>query len=235
MSAGTSLRDSGTSFSSGAASPMNLPPPPPRKPGSETRRPALTTNRSRPMSVSSLSQVMTMCTRFGQSQGRPEAEDVSEAAQPPNAKRAASAGDLSTEGSLAPSADSRSSSHNRGWHPGLPLPGPPPGLPPASSRSQSASDIGEAARRVSPGPSSRPHPHRVPLKPPVLSPMPPTPAGWTEDQPLRSVGRAAIPLHINTNLGSGSGHRDVHPASDSIIDHSSGPSFTRAEPKRRPP
>ena len=168
---------------------------------------------------------MTIATRFGQSEGRPEAEDVGEAERPPNAKRAASAGDVSTEGSRAPSADSRSSSHNRGWHPGLPLPGPPPGLPPASSRSQSASKVGDSARRVSPGPSSRPHSHRAPLKPPVLSPMPPTPAGWTEDQPLRPVGRAAVPLYINTNVGSSSGHRDVHPASDSIIDPSPAPSL----------
>ena len=106
----------------------------------------------------------------------------------------------------------------------MPLPGPPPGLPPTSSRSHSASNIGQDARGYSPGPSSRPNPHRVPLKPPVLSPMPPTPAGWTEDQPIRPSGRIAIPLHINTNLGSTSGHRDLYPATDPGFDSSPGPS-----------
>ncbi len=42
---------------------------------------------------------------------------------------------------------------------------------------------------------------------------------------MRPTGRAALPLHINTNLSGGSGHRDIHPATDSIVDPSPGPSL----------
>lgn len=48
------------------------------------------------------------------------------------------------------------------------------------------------------GSGSRSH-HRAPVHAPVLSPMPPTPANWTEDSTSRSNSRAPIALHIETS------------------------------------
>ncbi|CAG8956444.1 hypothetical protein HYFRA_00003828 [Hymenoscyphus fraxineus] len=90
---------------------------------------------------------------------------------PPSSRRAASAGAVSTPST----SRSRGSSSSR-WAPGMPLPPPPPGPPPPSqSRSQSAS----TSDRVMSPPTRRP-PHLGPNMT-MLGPVPPTPAGWVDD------------------------------------------------------
>lgn len=90
---------------------------------------------------------------------------------PPSSRRAASAGAISTPST----SRSRGSSSSR-WAPGMPLPPPPPGPPPPSqSRSQSVST---SDRVISP-PTRRP-PH-LGVNASTLGPVPPTPAGWTDD------------------------------------------------------
>ncbi|KAK5045928.1 hypothetical protein LTR84_008714 [Exophiala bonariae] len=124
---------------------------------------------------------------------------------PPAARRAASAGAVSSHGSSSQSVESsfsRSSSRQRGWHPGMPLPGPPPGPPPPTSRSQSTGGVKNNGPSQTVGQSSRPS-HRVPLRAPLLSPLPATPANWRDGSTSRSSSKAA-PLHIETsNLENG--------------------------------
>ncbi|KEF58291.1 uncharacterized protein A1O9_06217 [Exophiala aquamarina CBS 119918] len=131
---------------------------------------------------------------------RDNASHVGSYPDPPGARRAASAGAVSSHGSSNQSLDgslSRSSSRQRGWHPGMPLPGPPPGPPPPSSRSHSTGGVRTHAQSQSAGQSSRPS-HRVPLRAPLLSPLPPTPANWRDGSTSRSSSKAPVPLHIET-------------------------------------
>jgi hypothetical protein len=120
----------------------------------------------------------------------PRREDVQFEVQPvqpvlsqaPASRRAASAGAVSTPST----SRSRGSSTSR-WAPGMPLPPPPPGPPPpGQSRSQSVSG---SERIVSP-PTRRP-PHLISSLGGVssLGPVPPTPAGWV-DEDVAGRGRS---------------------------------------------
>jgi hypothetical protein len=102
--------------------------------------------------------------------------------QAPASRRAASAGAISTPST----SRSRGSSTSR-WAPGMPLPPPPPGPPPPSqSRSQSVSG---SERIVSP-PTRRPPQFNSSLGPTSsLGPVPPTPAGWV-DEDVAGRGRS---------------------------------------------
>ncbi|KAK0124256.1 hypothetical protein ONS95_009229 [Cadophora gregata] len=105
--------------------------------------------------------------------------------RPPASRRAASTGAISTPSS----SRSRGSSTSR-WEPGMPLPPPPPGPPPLSSRSQSMS---RSTDRVVSPPTRRPGPMSS------LGPVPPTPAGWVDED---IAGRGRSPnrgLHIDTS------------------------------------
>ena len=103
---------------------------------------------------------------------RPEFDEA--LVRPPASRRAASTGAIGTP------SHSRSHSTVR-WEPGMPLPPPPPGPPPqASSRSQSLSRT--------PDPVLSP-PTRRPLAISTLGPVPPTPAGWV-DEDLALRGRS---------------------------------------------
>ncbi|KAH8668078.1 hypothetical protein BGZ60DRAFT_487535 [Tricladium varicosporioides] len=109
----------------------------------------------------------------------PPQEDVNAQfmnSRPPASRRAASTGALSTPSS----SRSRNSSSSR-WEPGMPLPPPPPG-PPPQSRSQSMSRSQEPNRMVSP-------PTRRPGTMSNLGPVPPTPAGWV-DEDVSGRGRS---------------------------------------------
>ncbi|KIW15655.1 hypothetical protein PV08_05704 [Exophiala spinifera] len=120
---------------------------------------------------------------------------------PPASRRAASADASSSHTSSSKgygSSTSRSSSKQRSWQPGMPLPGPPPGPPPPNTRSLSANGVRIMSQGQVSGPNSRFH-HRAPVHAPVLSPMPPTPANWTEDSTSRSNSRAPMALHIETS------------------------------------
>ena len=220
MSQATHSRDSVASMG------MGIPPPPPRNSGHDSRR-SSAFNRARPMSMASMSQVMSLSTVFGQDgQPRQSRQAIVDLPGPPTAKRAASTGAVSFGESSAPSSrdqsESRSASRNRRWQPGMPLPGPPPNPPPATSRSNSRNKVNEDTRKVSPGPSARSQAHRVPLRAPMLSPMPPTPADWTEDQPMRPTTRTTVPLHIETrNLGPSVSSRDFFPMSEPVGEPSS--------------
>ncbi|EXJ92375.1 hypothetical protein A1O3_00925 [Capronia epimyces CBS 606.96] len=121
--------------------------------------------------------------------------------QPPAARRAASTGAISSQGESSHSRDASrpaSSSRHGSWLPGMPLPGPPPGPPPSSSRSQSATGVRSFARVHNTAFGSQPNNYRVPLRPPVLSPLPPTPANWSDDISDRPAAKAPMPLHIET-------------------------------------
>ncbi|KIW49644.1 hypothetical protein, variant [Exophiala xenobiotica] len=120
---------------------------------------------------------------------------------PAASRRAASAGAASSHDSSSQSyggSASRSSSRQRSWQPGMPLPGPPPGPPPTSARSQSATGVRALSQSQATGSNTRSHHHRVPLRAPVLSPMPPTPANWRDDSTSRVNPRAPVSLHIET-------------------------------------
>ncbi|CAK7209781.1 hypothetical protein SCUCBS95973_000557 [Sporothrix curviconia] len=95
---------------------------------------------------------------------------------PPGSRRAASTGAITTP----TSARSRSSSQVR-WEIGMPLPPPPPGPPPAGSRSQSMSRTNQGSDPVVAVPTRRPPPAGVVL----LGPVPPTPAGWFDHDPVQ--------------------------------------------------
>ncbi|KAG9231104.1 hypothetical protein BJ875DRAFT_130673 [Amylocarpus encephaloides] len=116
----------------------------------------------------------------------PPIQRVSPPPQAPSSRRAASASAISTPST----SRSRGSSSSR-WAPGMPLPPPPPGPPPPSqSRSHSVSG---SERIVSP-PTRRP-----PQLSSNLGPVPPTPAGWVDEDPSgrgRSPNRA---LTIDTS------------------------------------
>ncbi|RDW94601.1 hypothetical protein BP5796_00364 [Coleophoma crateriformis] len=98
-----------------------------------------------------------------------------EGSRPPAARRAVSAGATSTPSS----SRSRGSSSSR-WEPGMPLPPPPPG-PPPQSRSQS---MGRSSDQVNSPPVRR---SLAPLS--NLGPVPPTPAGWV-DEDIVNRGRS---------------------------------------------
>lgn len=107
-------------------------------------------------------------------------------ARPPASRRAASTGAISSTSSQS---QSRASSRSR-WEPGMPLPPPPPGPPPPTSRSQSMTRTTD--RVVSP-------PTRRPGVMSTLGPVPPTPAGWVDED---VTGRGRSPnrgLQIDTS------------------------------------
>ncbi|RMZ90408.1 hypothetical protein DV736_g2367, partial [Chaetothyriales sp. CBS 134916] len=195
-----------------------LPPPPPRLGAPDAARRSVALAKPRPVSIASLSAVFALDNQL-----RQEAQAPADFPGPQAAKRAASTGatpprELSTPASRDGS-QSRSTSRSRGWQLGMPLPGPPPGPPPTASRSSSAHTSREQARGPSPAASAQPQTRRVPLRAPMLSPMPPTPAGWTEDQPMRPVARHSrtAPLHIQTsNLGPSIPSQDFFPASEPV-------------------
>ncbi|KIW77755.1 hypothetical protein Z517_07588 [Fonsecaea pedrosoi CBS 271.37] len=118
----------------------------------------------------------------------------------PASRRAASADACSSQPSSVQNQEgssSRSSSKQRSWVPGMPLPGPPPGPPPSASRSHSAGSGRTLAQPQATGVNSRSG-HRAPLHAPLLSPMPPTPANWRDESSHRSSSRTPMPLHIET-------------------------------------
>ncbi|RMD44161.1 hypothetical protein DV735_g1041, partial [Chaetothyriales sp. CBS 134920] len=168
-----------------------LPPPPPRPSAADVARRSGILPKARPVSVAT-------------------------------AKRAASTGTTPVRQVSAPASrdtsQSRSASGSTGWQLGMPLPGPPPGPPPAVSRSSSAHASAEQARGSSPMAPAQSTTRRMPLRAPMLSPMPPTPAGWTEDQPIRPVRHTYVPpLHIRTaNLGPSIPSKDFFPATEPV-------------------
>lgn len=178
-----------------ARSGMQIPPPPPRA----VDRRMLPAGRGRPLSVSALSQVVSYSQPYVQGQLERPGYDGPDSLQPPAAKRAVSAGAVSNGSSSIASRDpSESGSSRRGWPVGVALPGPPPGPLPASSRSQCASGAVGSTQPVLTNVARHSQAYRVPLRAPLLSPMPPTPADWTEDQPMHYSARSPVPLQIRT-------------------------------------
>ncbi|PSS13243.1 hypothetical protein M430DRAFT_21152 [Amorphotheca resinae ATCC 22711] len=120
--------------------------------------------------------------------------------RPPASRRAVSTGAIDTPSS----SRSRGSSTSR-WEPGMPLPPPPPN-PPPQSRSQS---MNRSLEHPGPDPVVSP-PTRRPGHSSILGsmsnlgPVPPTPAGWVDED---SSSRGKSPdrgLHMDTS-SSGSG------------------------------
>ncbi|KAI7070944.1 hypothetical protein KC327_g7868 [Hortaea werneckii] len=144
-------------------------------------------------------------------------------ARPPAARRAASTGHMQLSGhghavpaTIQPSSSERSTPDNS-WQPGMPLPPPPPGPPPPGVRSQSLNRFAPASSR--PGGNlaleqsfEGQHQRRAAASS-TLGPVPPTPAGWTEEHdsdpsqsvqyPANDTGEelACQPLRIDTGAG----------------------------------
>ncbi|KAH7135965.1 hypothetical protein B0J11DRAFT_175461 [Dendryphion nanum] len=116
----------------------------------------------------------------------------------PAARRAVSAGALALGGSRTPIESPIPP--QGGWGSGVPLPPPPPGPPPSSSRSQS---VGPRAVE----PPSLIRQATLPAAPPTrrpgqstLTPIPPTPIGWQEEQTrARSRSPAVHGLTLDTS------------------------------------
>ncbi|KAF2276664.1 uncharacterized protein EI97DRAFT_458015 [Westerdykella ornata] len=116
--------------------------------------------------------------------------------RPPASRRAVSAGFAETRTPIEQSPTPIQGA----WDRSIPLPPPPPGPPPSSSRSQSLGPRGfepSSSRVEPPGPSAPPT--RRPGQS-VLTPIPPTPIGWQEEQSRnRSKSPAARGLSIDTS------------------------------------
>ncbi|KAI7624396.1 hypothetical protein KC319_g17929 [Hortaea werneckii] len=136
-------------------------------------------------------------------------------ARPPAARRAASTGHLQLSGhghavpaTMQPSSSERSTPDNS-WQPGMPLPPPPPGPPPPAVRSQSLNRFAPASSR--PGGNlaleqslEGQHQRRAAASS-TLGPVPPTPAGWTEEHdsdPSQSIPEPAVKFpHLEGQQG----------------------------------
>ncbi|KAF2471845.1 uncharacterized protein BDR25DRAFT_260424 [Lindgomyces ingoldianus] len=163
--------------------------------------------------------------------------------RPPASRRAASAGALSLAADARTPIENSPAPLQGNWAQALPLPPPPPGPPPSSSRSQSL------------GPSSESYANRqriLPSAPPTrrpglgtLTPIPPTPVGWQEDQAQsRSRSPAARGLQIDTSPQAiRSGLPPAQTSESENVSISSGPTAStsnststlyRSPPKRDP-
>lgn len=80
----------------------------------------------------------------------------------------------------------------------MPLPPPPPGPPPNASRSQSASGLSESSSKHLLNPAPRPKNRQPPALGTSLEPVPPTPAGWYDEDLVVSPSKTNAPLHIDT-------------------------------------
>lgn len=126
--------------------------------------------------------------------------------RPPAARRAASTGAIGFAGPsrASPAVSDESPSRGGAWTPGMPLPPPPPGPPPSGSRSASTSRTPESLSASASSSSAAPPPlRRRPQTGSTLGPIPPTPAGWVDDE-LRNRSRspAARGLHLDTAAAS---------------------------------
>ncbi|KAF2178391.1 hypothetical protein K469DRAFT_643155 [Zopfia rhizophila CBS 207.26] len=116
----------------------------------------------------------------------------------PASRRAASTGALALAGESSRTPIENSPTPPQGnWGPGMPLPPPPPGPPPSSSRSQS---LGRAPDTYTSRHSTLPAPPTRRPGQSTLTPIPPTPVGWQDEQIRnRSKSPAAPGLHIDTS------------------------------------
>ncbi|KAF2739753.1 hypothetical protein EJ04DRAFT_559655 [Polyplosphaeria fusca] len=162
----------------------------------------------------------------------------------PASRRAASAGALGLGPGPGPGPATRTPIENSptppqgNWQQALALPPPPPGPPPSSSRSQSLGRGAESYNNrqsvLLPAPPTR-RPGQS-----ALTPIPPTPIGWTEEQMRnRSKSPAARGLSIDTSSRAidSQAASQQHAESESVS-ISSGPSAStsstlyRSPPKR---
>ncbi|KAF2116337.1 hypothetical protein BDV96DRAFT_49738 [Lophiotrema nucula] len=150
----------------------------------------------------------------------------------PAARRAVSAGALSL------SVESRTPIESPippqgGWQ-GLPLPPPPPGPPPSGSRSQS---LGRGADSINNRQSV--HLPAPPTRRPgqsTLTPIPPTPVGWTDEQIRnRSKSPAAHGLHIDTSPRAIHQQVSSHSAESESVSTTSGPTASTTSTLYRSP
>lgn len=119
--------------------------------------------------------------------------------RPPTARRAVSAGPLGVASEGRTPIEQSPTPIQGSWDNSIPLPPPPPGPPPSSSRSQSLGPRG-------PDPSSSRNPGMLPAPPTrrpgqsTLTPIPPTPVGWQDEQVrARSKSPAAHALQLDTS------------------------------------
>ncbi|KAF2654948.1 hypothetical protein K491DRAFT_693380 [Lophiostoma macrostomum CBS 122681] len=139
----------------------------------------------------------------------------------PGARRAASAGAVSLASESRTPIEGSPVIGQSNWDPSQPLPPPPPGPPPSGSRSQS---LGR-------GMDANPHRNSVILPAPptrrpgqvALTPIPPTPMGWQDDDRARSKSPAARGLHLDTTSQSIQARQREVPLENENVSVSSGP------------
>ncbi|KAG9247267.1 hypothetical protein BJ878DRAFT_205444 [Calycina marina] len=142
--------------------------------------------------------------------------------RPPASRRAVSAGAINT-----PSMPrSRGSSVSR-WAPGLPLPPPPPGPPPPQGRSQSMSRTTDRDMAISP-PTRRPNTTFITS---TLGPVPPTPAGWVDEDTARRGKSPNRGLVIDTSSSIASSSAAAESLSGSSNSGLSRHHAVRGDPK----
>nr|OQO23694.1 hypothetical protein B0A51_11838 [Rachicladosporium sp. CCFEE 5018] len=131
--------------------------------------------------------------------------------RPPAARRAASTGHMYPSNTaplpMRPTAGPSTgrSSPEAQWQPGMPLPGPPPGLPPTGARAQSLNRYPTATSSRSSASSSASVNEQQPVQrraaqPSSLGPVPPTPADWVEDQDEEPPGSADFARRVNETV-----------------------------------
>ncbi len=115
----------------------------------------------------------------------------------------------------------------------MPLPPPPPGPPPPNARSQSLSRSPEGSFTSTP--IAAPVTRRPPGHGTSLGPVPPTPAGWVDEdlnRRDRSVSRQGRGLHIDTNnvadTRASSSGRDADFTTSGVRDAESAGDFSHA-------
>ena len=139
------------------------------------------------------------------------AQALEEDVRAPASRRAASTGGIGLSSVSSNDNDQRSySPSSQAWEPGMPLPPPPPGPPPAGNRSQSMSrTFGNASlssRGSDPSDGSEtmmaaPAPRRPVQHGTRLGPIPPTPAGWIDDD-ARHAARSPMPNGLSLDTSS---------------------------------
>ncbi|KAF2204534.1 hypothetical protein GQ43DRAFT_428899 [Delitschia confertaspora ATCC 74209] len=158
----------------------------------------------------------------------------------PAARRAASAGAVGLTGEITRTPIEYSPSPSQsGWEPRMPLPPPPPGPPPSSSRSQSLGRVIEPFPRSSHSGLAAP-PTRRPGQGSMLTPIPPTPVGWQDEETqTRSKSPAARGLAIDTSSFTLGPAPSTRPREEEDVSLSPGPtafvsqgSLYRDPPKR---
>ncbi|KAI9780598.1 MAG: hypothetical protein M1816_002818 [Peltula sp. TS41687] len=152
---------------------------------------------------------------------------IEAAERPPASRRAASTGGIGAQRAAPWRRPEQRERTQAAWEPGMPLPPPPPGPPPPTVRSQSlnrslgaSSESSPVAQRV-PGLSAR----RQPPMRTSLSPVPPTPANWMDQDDTQNRSPPALRPHRGSPDPSDLTHQNF---AGGIEDHPHNSNYERS-------